>query len=67
VSRLVVGLGAGLGGANTIPALVPRQHLLTKALGVTGDTRQWFAAALILAVVLVGARALPWLQDRRLI
>ena len=55
---LVVGFGAGLGGANAI---------LTKALGLTRDGRQWLATALFLAVVIALAWALRWLQGRGLI
>jgi hypothetical protein len=55
---VLVGFGAGLGGANAI---------LTKALGLSRNARQWLATALFLAVVIVGAWALRWLQDRGLI
>jgi F0F1-type ATP synthase membrane subunit c/vacuolar-type H+-ATPase subunit K len=52
---LLVGFGAGLGSANAI---------LTKALGLTRDARQWLATALFLVVVIVLAWALRWLQGR---
>jgi hypothetical protein len=52
---LLVGFGGGLLGANAI---------LTKALGLTRDARQWLATALFLVVVIVGAWALRWLQER---
>jgi hypothetical protein len=55
---LLVGFGGGLLGANAI---------LTKALGLTRDARQWLATALFLAIVIVGAWALRWLQERGLI
>jgi len=52
---LLVGFGGGLIGANAI---------LTKALGLTRDARQWLATALFLVVVIVLAWALRWLQGR---
>jgi hypothetical protein len=55
---VVVGFAGGLGGANLI---------LTKALGLTRNARQWLAIALFLAVVIVLAWALRWLQGRGLI
>jgi hypothetical protein len=55
---LLVGFGGGVGGANAI---------LTKALGLTRDARQWLATALFLVVVIVLAWALRWLQGRGLI
>jgi hypothetical protein len=55
---LVVGFLGGLGGANLV---------LTKALGLTRDARQWIATALFFVVVIVLAWALRWLQQRGLI
>ena len=55
---LLVGFGGGVLGANAI---------LTKALGLTRDARQWLATALFLVVMVVLAWALRWLQGRGLI
>jgi nitrate/nitrite transporter NarK len=55
---LIVGFVGGVGGANLV---------LTKALGLSRNTRQWIATALFLVVVIVLAWALRWLQERRLI
>jgi hypothetical protein len=55
---LLVGFLGSLGGANLV---------LTKALGLTRDARQWIATALFIAVVIVVAWALRWLQHRGLI
>jgi hypothetical protein len=55
---LIVGFVGGVGGANLV---------LTKALGLTRDARQWLATALFLVVVIALAWVLRWLQGRGLI
>ena len=55
---LVVGILGTLDGANLI---------LTKALGLTRDARQYLATALVLAVVVVMAWILRRLQARGLV
>jgi nitrate/nitrite transporter NarK len=55
---LLVGFVGGVGGANLV---------LTKALGLSRNARQYIATVLFLVVVIVLAWALRWLQGRRLI
>ena len=55
---LLVGFVGAAGGANLV---------LTKALGLTRDARQWLATALFLVVVIALAWVLRWLQGRGLI
>jgi nitrate/nitrite transporter NarK len=55
---LLVGFVGGVGGANLV---------LTKALGLSRNVRQYIATVLFLVVVIVLAWALRWLQGRRLI
>ena len=55
---LFVGFVAGVGGANLV---------LTKALGLTRDARQWIATGLFLVVVIALAWVMRRLQARGLI
>jgi len=47
--------------------LLVANRILTKALGLTRDGRQWLSTGVFIAVVVVMAWALRWLQERRLI
>ena len=55
---LLIGVLGAVGGANLV---------LTRALGLTRDARQWLATGLFLVVVIVLAWALRRLQGRGLI
>ncbi len=55
---IIVGLAGAVLGANAI---------LTKSLALTRTAREWLATVLFLAVIILLAAALRWLQHRKLI